>query len=33
MLAPHEEETGEAPVVVPGFAADVEQIIRDRGSP
>jgi len=26
----HEEETGEAPVLDPDFAADVEEIIRDR---
>lgn len=26
----HEEETGEAPVLDPDFAADVEEIIRNR---
>ncbi len=26
----HEEETGEAPVLDPGFAADVEEIISSR---
>ena len=26
----HEEETGEAPVLDPGFAADVEEIIGNR---
>ncbi len=26
----HEEETGEAPVLDPGFAADVEDIVRNR---
>ena len=26
----HEEETGESPVLDPDFAADVEEIIRDR---
>jgi antitoxin (DNA-binding transcriptional repressor) of toxin-antitoxin stability system len=26
----HEEETGEAPTLDPGFAADVEAILRDR---
>ncbi len=26
----HEEETGEAPVLDPEFAADVEEIIRNR---
>lgn len=26
----HEEETGEAPVLDPDFAADVEEIVRNR---
>lgn len=26
----HEEQTGEAPVLDPDFAADVEQIVRNR---
>lgn len=26
----HEEETGEAPILDPDFAADVEEIIRNR---
>jgi antitoxin (DNA-binding transcriptional repressor) of toxin-antitoxin stability system len=26
----HEEETGEAPILDPGFAADVEEIINNR---
>jgi hypothetical protein len=26
----HQEETGEAPVLVPDFAADVEEIILNR---
>ena len=28
----HEEETGEAPVLDPDFATDVEEIIRERKS-
>lgn len=28
----HEEETGEAPVLDPDFAADIEEIIRSRKS-
>jgi prevent-host-death family protein len=30
LAAKHEEETGESPVLDPEFAADVEEVIRDR---